>query len=177
MEESMHFDRIEGGLTALQPLLRAGLSLSQVCALTGAEGSTVQNWVKRGWVAKPEGKKYFERQFGRILLLNALREGMQLERIVALLAHVNGSVEDRADDSIPEGRLYECLLFVMKRCREENCFAPEAFVEEALADYEGTAEQKQRLSECLRLMSLACAAARLRRLCDEGFSKMFFGER
>ena len=45
-----------GGMFAMfRPLIQAtdGLTLSQVCAITGLEASTVQNWVKRGFVARP----------------------------------------------------------------------------------------------------------------------------
>jgi len=38
------------GFARIAMLLEAtgGLSLSQVCAVTSLEGSTIQNWVKRG---------------------------------------------------------------------------------------------------------------------------------
>ncbi len=170
--------KLSGGFAALEPLLLAagGLSLSQVCAVTGVESSTVQNWVKRGWVAKPKEKKYGERQLARILLLSALREGMQLERIVRLLARINGSVEDREDDMIPESRLYDCLCFVMERCFQTGELGEEsvdACVEESLASYEGAKENKERLRESLRVMVFACAAARFRKLCDQGFLGLF----
>ena len=51
------------------PLIRAtdGLTLSQVCTLSGLEPSTIQNWIKRGYVPHPVGKKYRERHLARIL--------------------------------------------------------------------------------------------------------------
>ena len=48
----------ESVLQKFRSLIRAtdGLTLGQVCNLTGLEQSTVQNWVKRGFVAHPIGK-------------------------------------------------------------------------------------------------------------------------
>ena len=40
--------------------ITGGLSLSQVCRITGLQTSTIQNWVKRSYVPKPEKKKYYE---------------------------------------------------------------------------------------------------------------------
>ena len=41
-----------------RPLIEAadGLTLSQVCNLTGLEPSTIQNWVKRHFVSRPVAK-------------------------------------------------------------------------------------------------------------------------
>ena len=44
----------------ISPVLEAtgGLTLSQLSKLTGLEGSTIQNWIKRGCVSSTKGKKY-----------------------------------------------------------------------------------------------------------------------
>ncbi len=126
----------------LEPMLQAagGMSLSQVCAITGLEGSTVQNWVKRGWVARPVQKKYHKRQLARILILNALHGSLQLDQIVALLTLVNGQVESRLDDTVEESRLYDYL------CRAIRMLDPiqgisadqvDRVVAQAIADYTG----------------------------------------
>ena len=63
----------EGSMfSMLLPIIRAGdgLTLSQVCSITGLEPSTIQNWVKRGYVARPVKKKYRERQLARILMIS-----------------------------------------------------------------------------------------------------------
>ena len=49
----MPLSDISGGMFSIfRPMIEAadGLSLGQVCAITGLEYSTVQNWVKRGFV-------------------------------------------------------------------------------------------------------------------------------
>ena len=66
----------------ISPILEAtgGLTLSQLSKLTGLEGSTIQNWIKRGWVASTKGKKYSEKQVLRILLINMLRKSYDLHK-------------------------------------------------------------------------------------------------
>ena len=91
------------------PLIRAtdGLTLSQVCSLSGLEPTTIQNWIKRGYVPHPVCKKYSERHLARILLISELRECMQIDRIGALLRFVNGDADDESDDIISEEALYD----------------------------------------------------------------------
>ena len=78
----------DGMFAMFRPLIQAtgGLSLRQVCSVTGLEASTIQNWIKRGFVSHPAEKKYRERQLARILLISALRGCMKIESIGALLA-------------------------------------------------------------------------------------------
>lgn len=86
--------------------LTNGLSLGQVCSITGLEPMIIQNWVKRGYVARPIHKKYHEKQFARILLINSLKEAMRIEEIGKLMKLVNGDVEDESDDLLSETDLY-----------------------------------------------------------------------
>ena len=61
--------------TVLDPIFAVspgGLLLSQVTELTGLGAATIQNWVKRGWVSNPVGKRYGELHVARILLINLL---------------------------------------------------------------------------------------------------------
>ena len=60
--------------SVVAPVIEAtgGLTLSQLSKLTGLEGSTIQNWIKRGWVSTTVGKKYSDKQVIRILLINML---------------------------------------------------------------------------------------------------------
>lgn len=104
-----------GAYSLIQPILSLtkGLTLSQIRELTGLENSTVQNWVKRGWVANPKSKRYGERQVMRIILINALRASLQLDSIAQLMQYLNGSVEDVADDIISDGALYDYLCAIV----------------------------------------------------------------
>lgn len=144
-----------------------GLSLSQVCALTGLEGSTVQNWVKRGWVAKPVGKKYGERQVARILIINALRDSLQLEQIAGLLRYVNGSAEDQSDDIVGEGLLFDYFCSCTAAVNAETGISRSRIcgaVREVTREYAGPYPQaKEQLERALCVMVEAYLAASVRR--------------
>lgn len=84
-----------------------GISLSQVCNITGLEPHMIQNWVKRGYVPHPINKKYYIKHLSRILLINALKECMYIEDIGSLMVYVNGDVDDESDDIISEKELYK----------------------------------------------------------------------
>lgn len=147
-----------------------GLSLSQITALTGLEATTIQNWVKRGWVSRTVGKKYSRRQIARILLINVLRDSLPLEKIAALLSGVNGSVEDASDDIIDEGELYDRLCRLLSQM--DDLRSGTAVIREAvggqLADYSGPkADSKERLAIALEIMVLAYQASRLKRLAEQ----------
>ena len=99
----------------IAPILEitGGLTLSQLCDMTGLEASTIHNWIKRGWVAKPIGKRYTETQTARIMIINMLRDALQMEQIAQLMSWVNGSVEDRNDDILPDRELYNMLCSII----------------------------------------------------------------
>jgi DNA-binding transcriptional MerR regulator len=161
----------QGTFETIAPALRlsGGFSLSQVCSLTGLEPTTIQNWIKRGWVAKPVNKKYFERQISRILIINALRDALSLEQIVKLLAKINGSVEDKSDDIIPEAKLFDCLCNGIKKICESADVSDESFCrvsEELLEGYSVSENSRGLLKNSLRAMLTACCAALLKRQSD-----------
>ncbi|MBQ3179627.1 MAG: DUF1836 domain-containing protein [Clostridia bacterium] len=84
-----------------------GIMLTQIREITGIDGTTLQNWLKRGWVASPKGKYYTKEHLARILLIAMMRDTMQLARIAQVLSYINGRVGDAADDIIPESVLYD----------------------------------------------------------------------
>lgn len=90
-----------------------GIMLSQIREISGIDGSTLQNWTKRGWVANAHNKRYSKDQLARILIINMMRESVQLERIAGLLAYVNGVAGDPSDDIIPESLLYDYLCRII----------------------------------------------------------------
>lgn len=146
-----------------------GLSLSQIVGITGLEGSTIQNWVKRGWVSRPVGKKYTQRQIARILLINLLRDCLPLEKIAALLSGVNGSVEDVSDDIIDEGELYNRLCILLADLSDLRCSTAEIreAVQRQLEDYQGPKlDSKECLSRALEIMVLAYQASRMKQLAE-----------
>lgn len=155
-----------------------GITLSQLTEMTGLEGTTVQNWVKRGWVSKTVGKKYNERQIARILIISVLRESLPLPQIAGLMGYVNGSVDDMADDIIDEGELYSRLCSIIYELDENKLSADsiKAAIKEHLADYIGPLpDSKERLFGALRVMVTAYIAAMIKqkseRLCHKLLDK------
>ena len=143
-----------------------GITLSQLVEMTGLEGTTIQNWVKRGWVSKTVGKKYNERQIARILIISVLRESLQLPQIAGLMGYVNGSVDDITDDIINEGELYSRLCAIIFEIDEDMLSADsiKSAIKEHLADYEGPLpDSKERLFAALRIMVTAYISALLKR--------------
>lgn len=114
----------EAAFSVISPVLEAtgGLTLSQLSKLTGLEGTTIQNWIKRGWVSSTKGKKYSEKQVLRILLINMLRNVMKLDDIANLMSYVNGDVEDTSDDIIADIHLYNMLCRIIFTAEDEGAF-------------------------------------------------------
>lgn len=159
-----------------------GLTLSQIHELTGLENSTVQNWIKRGWVANPQGKRYGETQVVRIILINMIRSTMQLDKIVQLMSFINGSVEDRSDDIIPDRELYNDLCaIIFEMDQRHTCDKAEIkrIVKEQLEGYTGpAADSKGRLTGALLVMALAYQASQLKEQAEEEMSHLYgFGDK
>ena len=89
--------------------MTGGLVLSQMSQLTGLEPYIIQNWIKRGFLSPPVRKQYSRRQFCRVVIINMLKESLQLEKIVSLLTYINGQLDDESDDLIK--RKYLNLTF------------------------------------------------------------------
>jgi len=140
-----------------------GITLSQVTAVTGLEAHTVQNWVKRGFLTSPVGKRYTLRQLCRILNINMLRGSMPIERICHLLSYVNGDLTDESDDMIDDSVLY--FMFVKLAARMKELYDPanvEELLSACLADYrEPVPGAKERVRKVLRVMLTAYLAARM----------------
>lgn len=68
-----------------------GIMLNQIREISGIDGTTLQNWTKRGWVECSKHKKYDIEQVAHILLINMLRSCMQLDHISFLVQYVNGA--------------------------------------------------------------------------------------
>ena len=98
--------------------LGGGIALSQVTSITGLDPYMVQNWVKRGFLAKPELKRYSLNQLCRIITISMLKPVMPMERICSLLSYVNGKLDDETDDIIDDCELYFLFLNLAARARD-----------------------------------------------------------
>jgi len=156
------------GFSKIEMLLAAtgGLSLSQVCAVTGLEGSTIQNWVKRGWVLHPNGKRYEEAHIARILIINALKECIKLEHIALLMSYVNGP-DLKSEGIIKESELFNYLcdaLGRMGKARDQSRGGVDSVVEAVTRSYSGpTPDSRVRIRKALALMLYACVCTDVKR--------------
>ena len=164
-----HITQGEKGFAKIEVLLDAtgGLSLSQVCAVTGLEGSTIQNWVKRGWVAHPKGKKYEEIQIARILIINALKECIKLEHIALLMAYLNSNTKEDSDRIIKESELYDYLCEALQSLGHADDLSRggvESVVDRVITNYKGpSASSRHRIRKALTVMIYACVCTDVKR--------------
>lgn len=143
-----------------------GLVLSQVCSLTGLEYYIIQNWVKRGFLAPPVKKMYSKRQFCRIVIINALKDTMQIDQIVKMLSYINGALDDESDDLVDDSDLYNYFVNVM--FADDGKTSPETIVENAITSYVEPIEgAKERLKKVLLVMYYAGLAAKNIRKSEE----------
>lgn len=149
--------------------LAGGMVLSQVSSIAGLEPYTVQNWVKRGFLAPPERKRYTLRQLCRILNINMLKSALPLEQICGLLAYINGDLDDDSDDLIDDATLY--FLFVRLAAHYSTMQNPQgrdAYLQQLLSDYrEPVPGAKERVEKVLRVMLTAWAASLLRQQAEK----------
>jgi DNA-binding transcriptional MerR regulator len=141
-----------------------GLVLSQVANLTGLEPYAIQNWVKRGFLTKPEHKRYSMRQVCRILNINMLRAIIPLDDICKLLGYINGALDSESDDLVDDSKLY--FMFVRLASRARHIGGTQNWEDallEVTADYiEPIPGARQKLIEVLRIMLTAWVAGQLR---------------
>ena len=154
-------ERVEAQFRAM--FRPGGIVLSQVSAITGLDGYIIQNWVKRGFLAKPQNKRYTLRQLCRIVIINMLKGILPLPDICNLLGYVNGQLDDESDDIIDDSELYFMFVRLAARSRElYNAENRDAVLDEELSDYqEPVPGAKARIKETLRIMLTAWLAARM----------------
>lgn len=165
----------DNAFSLIEPILTAtgGITLSQLSKLTGLRGSTIQNWIKRGWVASTVDKKYSEQQVLRILLINILRDVMKLEDIAALMSYINGKVEDLSDDILHDKELYNLLCKLICDVDRKQIYQPDEVALEIDKNLDGSykGEERKRLNEVLLIMVLCYRCAYLKRHVEAEFVK------
>ncbi|MGN0601075.1 MAG: DUF1836 domain-containing protein [Oscillospiraceae bacterium] len=169
----------ENAFSIIKPILTAtgGITLSQLSTLTGLRGSTIQNWIKRGWVAGTVDKKYSERQVVRILLINILRDVMKLEDIAALMSYINGKVDDLSDDILHDTELYNLLCKLICEIDRKKIYTTDKVAEEIdkhLDGYKG--EERKRLKKVLLIMVLGYRSSYLMRTIKTEFQSINGGK-
>lgn len=113
------------------------IMLAQIREITGIDGTTLQNWLKRGWVGTPNKKSYTKEHLARILIINMMRDTMQLSRIIFILQYVNGKSEE--DKIVKESVLYGYICKVLDRFSENGEISGagiDGIISDVLSDYE-----------------------------------------
>ena len=82
---NIDFRAYENTFEAVKNELCDGALLSAVCEKTGVSASTVQNWVKRGYISNPDGKKYSAEQAADIILLDNMKNAIELNSAAKLI--------------------------------------------------------------------------------------------
>jgi len=149
--------------------LGGGMVLSQVASVTGLEPHTIQNWVKRGFLTNPVGKRYTLRQLCRIMNINMLKSAMHMEEICGLLRYINGELNDESDDLIDDATLYFLFVRLAAQHRQMNNSAGrDEILSAALQDYqEPVPGAKERVERVLRIMLTAWAASLLNKQAEK----------
>ncbi|MBQ3330210.1 MAG: DUF1836 domain-containing protein [Ruminococcus sp.] len=174
MTEEKSDEKRRGRIADYLPLIRAadGLTLGQICKLSDLEPTTIQNWIKRGYVPHPEAKKYSERHLARILLISELRECMAIDRIGGLLTYINGDTDDVSDDIITEERLYDVF------CEMADTLEEARLPLDRIGEVADTAARslsdipepdREKIKTALRIMAYGYAASCCKRQADSMF--------
>jgi DNA-binding transcriptional MerR regulator len=148
--------------------LAGGLTLSQVASITGLETHTIQNWVKRKFLAPPKNKRYDKEQVCRIILINMLKGAMTLEQICSMISSINGDLTDESDDIIDDALLY--FMFVRLAARARHIGGTKEWGEaiaEITEDYqEPYPGAKDKVIQVLRITLTAWVTTQLRAQVD-----------
>ena len=165
-----------GNVTGLEFLSKVffiseGVMLSQIREVSGIDGSTLQNWTKRGWVANARLKKYNIDQVAHILIINMLRSCIQLDKIALLLQYINGKIDDKSDDIIRDSVLYDYICRILDNLmRQDVCSMAsiKEVIREQIKDYEEVIPgARDRLANALEIIVVAYYAALIKRRSDE----------
>ncbi len=138
-----------------------GITLSQVCIMTGLEPYMVQNWVKRRFVSSPQKRVYSRNQFARIVIINMLRETMSLDSIIKLIGHINGVLSDESDDLIGDSELYHMYVDLFADCGGSlyNTEVTLAAIKRMTDEFSSLPDVRRRLREVLEVITYARVSA------------------
>lgn len=167
-----------GNVTGLEFLKKIfyisdGVMLTQIREISGIDGSTLQNWTKRGWVANAKLKRYNIDQVAHILIINMLRSCMQLDKIAFLVSYINGRVYDQSDDIIRDSQLYDYICRILDRLMnagevsKDNTTLRDT-IEEITSDYEEKVTgARKRLNTALEIIIIAYYASIIKSHSDD----------
>lgn len=150
-----------------------GVMLTQIREISGIDGSTLQNWTKRGWVANARLKRYNIDQVAHILIINMLRSCMQLDKIAFLVSYINGRVYDQSDDIIRDSQLYDYICRILDKLMnageitKENTTLRDT-IEQITSDYEEKVTgARKRLNTAIEIIIIAYYASIIKSHSDD----------
>lgn len=154
--------------------LAGGLTLSQVSSVTGLESHTIQNWVKRGFLPSPRGKRYDMEQVCRIINMNLLKGSLPLEHICSLMTYLNGCLSDESDDLVDDTMLY--FMFVKLAARARYIGGTESW-DDALAEVTAGYQEpvpgaREKLTRVLKIMLTIWVANTLRSAAEKMIAEL-----
>ena len=105
---------------------------------------------------------------------------MQLDRIAFLIQYINGKINDKSDDIIPDAELYDYICKILdKLMTYEICSlgSIKEAIDEVISDYsEVVRGAKERLVNALEIIIVAYYATLVKKHSDEKFEEIFAGK-
>lgn len=152
-----------------------GITLSQVSAMTGLEPYMIQNWVKRGFITSPVKRLYSREQFAGIIIINMLKESLNIDKICGLIDVISGPTESEQDDLIRNNELYHMYVDMLSdpELTIDSKEAIEGAARRATELYdERIPGGREQLIKILKVMYLAHSASILRHKAEEALSTL-----
>ncbi len=135
--------------------LTGGITLSQVATITGLEAHTIQNWVKRKYIAPPINKKYDINQLCKMITINLLKDVFSMDDICNLSTYLNAPLNRLNEPPITDSELYFYFIEMVSRLNGDAKNIEKAIML-VLSDFtEPRVGTKKRLEEILAVMARA----------------------
>lgn len=152
-----------------------GIMLAQIREISGIDGSTLQNWTKRGWVENSKLKRYSRDQLAHILIINMLRSCMRLDRIAFIIKYINGDVNSPTDDIIHDAELYDYICRILDRMVSYNSMGTlQDCIQEVTGAYrEKVSGARRRLCTALEIILTAYYASLIKRNADDMLEQLY----
>jgi hypothetical protein len=175
-----------GGISGMEFLSKIffitdGVMLTQIREISVIDGSTLQNWTKRGWVENSRLKKYDINQVAHILIIHMLRSCMQLDKISSLIQYINGRVNDREDDIIEDSVLYDYICRILDKLMTYDVCSLGSIrntIAEVTEDYnESITGARERLTNALEIIVIAYYASLIKKHSDTMLEELFSSNR
>ena len=150
-----------------------GIMLNQIRGISGIDGSTLQNWTKRGWVENSRLKRYDIDQLAHILIINMLRSCMRLDRISFIIKYINGDAKDSGDKIIRDSELYDYICKIL-----DKMVGYSGTLQDCISDVTGAYNEKvcgarRRLNTAMEIILTAYYASLIKQHADDMLESLY----